>query len=109
MSWVEAYENAAMILSGMGPAKEITTQGGKIFAGSYALFSGIFFLIVIGVIIAPVFHRFFHKFIINQYPTKNAKVRDRPQGDLSMNLCYILPKRTKIIMMINTNPSPPKG
>jgi hypothetical protein len=75
MSWVDAYENASMILSGMGPAQDIKTEGGKIFAGTYALFSGIFFLVVIAVIIAPVFHRFFHKFIINQYPTKKPRKR----------------------------------
>jgi hypothetical protein len=73
MTWVDAYENAAMILSGMGPAQDIKTEGGKIFAGTYALFSGIFFLVVIAVIIAPVFHRFFHKFIINQYPLKKSR------------------------------------
>ncbi len=66
MGFVEAYENAAMILSGMGPVSPIKTEGGKIFAGTYALFSGIIFLIVIAVIIAPVFHRFLHKFIISQ-------------------------------------------
>lgn len=61
MSWVDAYENAAMILSGMGPASEIQTYHGKIFAGSYALFSGIVFLVVIAVILAPLLHRFLHK------------------------------------------------
>lgn len=66
MSWVDAYENAAMILSGMGPVASLKTESGKIFAGSYALFSGIVFLIVIAVIIAPIFHRFLHKFIIDQ-------------------------------------------
>lgn len=66
MSWVDAYENAAMILSGMGPVDTIKTKAGKIFAGSYALFSGIVFLVVIAVIIAPIFHRFFHKFIIRE-------------------------------------------
>jgi hypothetical protein len=66
MDLVTAYENAAMILSGMGPVDTVITEGGKIFAGSYALFSGIVFLIVIALIIAPVFHHFLHKFIINQ-------------------------------------------
>jgi hypothetical protein len=66
MSWVDAYENASMILSGMGPVDSLHTESGKIFAGSYALFSGIVFLVVIAVIIAPIFHRFLHKFIINQ-------------------------------------------
>lgn len=62
MSWVDAYVNAAMILSGMGPVSTLTTEPGKIFAGSYALFSGIVFLIVMAIIFAPVIHRFFHKF-----------------------------------------------
>jgi hypothetical protein len=64
MDWITAYENAAMILSGMGPVDPIYTDGGKIFAGTYALFSGVIFLVVIAIIIAPLFHRFFHKFMI---------------------------------------------
>jgi hypothetical protein len=64
MDWINAYENAAMILSGMGPVDNLHTEKGKIFAGTYALFSGIIFLIVIAIFIAPLFHRFFHKFMI---------------------------------------------
>ena len=64
MDWVTSYENAAMILSGMGPVDPLYTEKGKIFAGSFALFSGIIFLIVIAIFIAPLFHRFFHKFMI---------------------------------------------
>ncbi len=64
MSLVSAYENAAMILSGMGPVDPIHTNEGKIFAGTYALFSGVVFLVVIAIIMAPVFHRFFHRFLI---------------------------------------------
>lgn len=64
MCFVDAYENAAMILSGMGPVDTITTEGGKIFAGTYALFSGIIFLVVIAIVIAPIFHRFFHLFLV---------------------------------------------
>lgn len=62
MPWVDAYVNAAMILSGMGPVVELKTTAGKIFAGSYALFSGIVFLFVIALIFAPIVHRFLHKF-----------------------------------------------
>lgn len=62
MSWTDAYVNASMILSGMGPVAELKTQAGKIFAGSYALFSGILFLVVVAVVFAPVIHRFFHRF-----------------------------------------------
>ena len=64
MGLIRAYENAAMILSGMGPIDPMHTDGGKLFAGTYALFSGVIFLVVIGIIIAPLFHRFFHKFMI---------------------------------------------
>ena len=64
MNWVDAYINASMILSGMGPVDVLHTEGGKLFAGTYALFSGIIFLVVIAVIIAPVFHRFMQKFQI---------------------------------------------
>ncbi len=64
MGVVDAYENAAMILSGMGPVDTVHTVGGKIFAGTYALFSGVIFLVVIAIIVAPIFHRFFHHFLI---------------------------------------------
>jgi hypothetical protein len=64
MNWVDAYINASMILSGMGPVDVLHTEGGKLFAGTYALFSGIIFLVVIAVIIAPIFHRFMQKFQI---------------------------------------------
>ena len=46
MSWVDAFENAAMILSGMGPVHDLHTASGKIFAGIYALFSGTLFLVI---------------------------------------------------------------
>lgn len=63
MNVVDSYVNASMILSGMGPVQELKTDAGKIFAGSYALFSGIIFLIVIAVFLAPLIHRFLHKFL----------------------------------------------
>lgn len=62
MTWVDAFVNAAMILSGMGPVSSLQTDGGKIFAGCYALFSGLAFLTSLGIFFAPVFHRFLHKF-----------------------------------------------
>jgi hypothetical protein len=62
MSVVDAYVNAAMILSGMGPVSELKTTGGKIFAGSYAIFSGLIIIIATGFILAPVFHRVLHRF-----------------------------------------------
>ncbi len=62
MSWLDAFLNAAMILSGMGPVGPLQTSAGKLFAGCYALFSGLVFISVTGVLFAPVFHRFLHKF-----------------------------------------------
>lgn len=61
MSWVDAFVNAAMILSGMGPLGNLSSDAGKIFAGCYALFSGLAFIVLIGVMFAPIVHRFFHK------------------------------------------------
>ncbi len=62
LSWLDAYVNASMILSGMGPLHELKTDGGKLFAGSYALFSGLIFLIFMGIVFTPIFHRFLHQF-----------------------------------------------
>jgi hypothetical protein len=62
LSWIDAFANAAMILSGMGPLTTLQTNSGKLFAGFYALFSGLVFIIIIGIIFAPVVHRFVHKF-----------------------------------------------
>jgi hypothetical protein len=61
LSWIDSYQNAAMILSGMGPMAAPATTAGKLFAGSYALFSGIAVLAIAGVIAAPLVHRFLHR------------------------------------------------
>jgi hypothetical protein len=60
--WVDALLNASMILGGMGPVGELHTVAGKLFASFYALYSGVVFLVVAGVLFAPVFHRFLHRF-----------------------------------------------
>jgi hypothetical protein len=62
LSWLDAYLNASMILSGMGPVATLQTGAGKFFAGSYALFSGLAFITTVGVIFAPAIHRFLHRF-----------------------------------------------
>lgn len=62
MPWIDATLNAAMILGGMGPVNQLYTNAGKIFASLYALFSGVVFLISIGILLAPIIHRFYHKF-----------------------------------------------
>lgn len=61
MSWADAFVNASMILSGMGPLSPLQTTGGKLFAGFYALFSGLGFIVLAGIIFSPIIHRFFRK------------------------------------------------
>jgi hypothetical protein len=62
LSWIDALVNAAMLLGGMGPVNELHTNAGKLFASFYALYSGIVFLVSVGVILAPMYHRFLHRF-----------------------------------------------
>jgi hypothetical protein len=66
MGAVDAFVNAAMILSGMGPVDQLKTDGGKLFAGAYALFSGLFVVIAAGFVLAPVLHRVLHSFHIEE-------------------------------------------
>lgn len=61
-AYVDALLNASMLLGGMGPVGELHTSAGKIFASLYALFSGTVFLVVVGVVFAPVIHRALHRF-----------------------------------------------
>ena len=60
MDWLDAFLNAAMILGGMGPVDQLHTEAGKMFAGVYALFSGLLIIIVTGVVLAPILHRVLH-------------------------------------------------
>jgi len=62
LSWIDAILNASMILTGMGPVDQMHTTGGKVFAASYALYSGVAFLTMAAILFAPVMHRFLHKF-----------------------------------------------
>jgi|SRR6185436_278377 len=64
LSWMDSFLNASMILGGMGPVAPLTTPGAKLFAGSYALFSGLLFIGVAGVVFAPFIHRLLHHFHI---------------------------------------------
>ncbi len=70
--WPDAFLNAAMILSGMGPVGDLKTTGAKIFAGLYALYSGLTLISVVGVMISPVIHRFLHKFHLESAKDKEA-------------------------------------
>ena len=62
LAWLDAFVNAALILSGMGPLGPLQTTGGKLFAGIYALYSGLALIAVTGIIFAPIVHRLLHRF-----------------------------------------------
>jgi len=62
LGWIDSLLNASMILTGMGPVDELHTDGAKIFASLYAIFSGVAFLTIVAVLMAPLVHRFLHRF-----------------------------------------------
>ncbi len=62
LAWRDAFLNSAMLLGGMGPVDAPKTDSGKIFAGLYALYAGLVFIVVAGLVFAPVLHRLLHKF-----------------------------------------------
>jgi hypothetical protein len=65
LPWLDAVLNAAMILTGMGPINAISTDAAKVFATVYALFSGVFFLTMVALLLAPALHHFLHRFHLN--------------------------------------------
>lgn len=73
MTWPDAFINASMILSGMGPVTQLNTIGGKIFAGCYALFSGLAFIAMVALIFAPIIHQFFKRIHLE---SQKAKIND---------------------------------
>lgn len=73
LSALDSLLNAAMILGGMGPVDPVRSAGGKLFAACYALFSGICFLVIAGVLFAPLIHRFLHRF--------HYEILDQPERD----------------------------
>jgi hypothetical protein len=62
LGWRDAFLNASMLLGGMGPVETPSTPGGKVFAGCYALYAGLVFLVVVSVMFAPLLHRMLHEF-----------------------------------------------
>jgi hypothetical protein len=66
LSWADSFLNAAMLLGGMGPVNPLHTATGKILAGFYALFAGLFFIVLAGVMLAPVVHHVLVRFHIDQ-------------------------------------------
>ncbi len=72
LRWLDATLNAAMILSGMGPVDPITTNAGKLFATVYALLSGVAFLAVASLLVAPVAHRLLHALHLEEDAAKRS-------------------------------------
>lgn len=60
LNWIDSIYNAAMILTGMGPVNEMTTDAAKLFASIYAIFSGVIFLSTVAIFFAPFAHRLMH-------------------------------------------------
>jgi hypothetical protein len=69
LNWVDSLLNASMILGGMGPVDPLKTDAAKVFASLYALFSGLFFIGVLGILLAPFIHRLAHKLHMDEEGT----------------------------------------
>lgn len=73
LSLLDAFLNASMLLGGMGPVENPHTAGGKVFAGVYALYSGMIVLLAASILLAPMFHRFVHRFHLEDEEKRHAK------------------------------------
>lgn len=72
LSLTDSFLNASMILGGMGPVDPMKTEAGKIFAGAYALYSGLAFLVLAGLLFGPIAHRILHRFHYGERPRDNG-------------------------------------
>ena len=75
MDWLDAFLNASMILSGMGPVGELSHPAAKLFAGCYALYSGLLVIIATGIILAPVIHRVGHSLHVEDEDDEKADAK----------------------------------
>ena len=75
LPWIDALLNASMILGGMGPVDPVKTVPGKLFASGYALYSGLIVLVAAGIIFAPIFHRFLHRFHIEEAERESRRAK----------------------------------
>ncbi len=80
LPWIDALLNASMILTGMGPVDPLKTLSGKLFATFYALYSGIAFLTMVAILMAPLLHRFLHKFHLEISEEGDQPANKRPKG-----------------------------
>jgi hypothetical protein len=73
LSWIDSLLNSAMLLGGMGPTSELHSTAGKLFASFYALYAGLVFLGVAGLLFAPLFHRLMHRFHLQKDSKGDSK------------------------------------
>jgi len=78
LPWIDSLLNASMILGGMGPVDPIRSSAAKLFASFYALYSGIAFLTMVAILMAPLLHRFLHKFHLEVNEKDDTKAKHRP-------------------------------
>src|SRR4051812_20611799 len=71
LGWIDSVLNASMILGGMGPVTDLGTNEAKIFASGYALFSGLFFVAMAGILLGPFLHRLMHRFHVDDSEEKS--------------------------------------
>ena len=76
LPWIDALLNASMILTGMGPVDPLRSDGAKLFASAYALFSGLIFISLVGLLLLPIVHRVLHKFHLS-----DEDLNDEPTTD----------------------------
>lgn len=62
LSWVDAFLNASMLLGGMGPVNPPQSFAGKLFAGLFALYAGLVFIVAAALLFTPLLHRLLHHF-----------------------------------------------
>ena len=77
LSWIDSFLEASMILGGMGPVNPLNTDAAKIFAALYALFAGVMFIGIMGVVISPIIHRGLHKIHIDEDDLEKAEKRKK--------------------------------
>jgi hypothetical protein len=72
---IDGLLNAAMLLGGMGPVGEIRSTSGKLFAAAFALYAGLVFLVIVAIVLAPILHRFLHKFHLEEAQRRDTHRR----------------------------------
>jgi hypothetical protein len=75
LGWVDSLLNASMILGGMGPVDPLKTDAAKVFAACYALFSGLVFIGLLGILLAPFIHRLMHRLHLESIEEERSETK----------------------------------